>query len=63
MADEFAADRARDAGQKDAVRLWRAWRTVHEMVRDRGYELADEEVDMNFEDFKDKFESTDGTVE
>jgi DNA-directed RNA polymerase I, II, and III subunit RPABC1 len=30
--DEFGGS---DAKSKEVVRLWRAWRTVHEMVEDR----------------------------
>lgn len=30
--DEFSGN---DAKSKEAVRLWRAWKTVHEMVADR----------------------------
>lgn len=30
--DDFAGN---DAKSKEVVRLWRAWRTVHEMVADR----------------------------
>lgn len=30
--DDFAGN---DARSKEIVRLWRAWRTVHEMVADR----------------------------
>jgi DNA-directed RNA polymerase I, II, and III subunit RPABC1 len=53
----------REAGEREAARLWRAWRTVHEMVQDRGYELTDEEVKISLEDFKDKFRSDEGVVE
>jgi DNA-directed RNA polymerase I, II, and III subunit RPABC1 len=44
-----------DAGHREAQLLWRAWRTVHQMVRDRGYNMLDEEVEISFEDFKSKF--------
>ncbi|PMD23442.1 RPB5 subunit of DNA-directed RNA polymerase, partial [Hyaloscypha hepaticicola] len=40
---------------REAARLWRAWRTVHEMVQDRGYELSEEEVKISLEDFIEKF--------
>lgn len=32
MMEDFAGT---DARSKEVVRLWRAWRTVHEMVADR----------------------------
>jgi DNA-directed RNA polymerase I, II, and III subunit RPABC1 len=60
--DEEKAKKQREAGEREAAKLWRAWRTVHEMVQDRGYELSDEEVKISLEDFKYKF-SQDGAVE
>ena len=53
----------REAGEREAARLWRAWRTVHEMVQDRGYELSDEEVKITLDEFKSKFGGADGSVE
>ncbi|KAK4193570.1 RNA polymerase [Podospora australis] len=46
---------------KEVSRLWRAWRTIHEMVQDRGYELAEEEVKITFDDFRRKFTQGDGS--
>ena len=53
--DEEKLKKLREAGEREAARLWRAWRTVHEMVQDRGYELSEEEVKISLEDFIDKF--------
>jgi len=53
----------REAGEREVAKLWRAWRTVHEMVQDRGYELSDAEVKISLEEFKQKFTGSDGTVE
>ena len=53
----------REAGERETARLWRAWRTIHEMVQDRGYELSDEEVKITLDDFKNKFGAGDGSVE
>ena len=54
--------KAREQGNlEEAARLWRAWRTINEMVRDRGYELADAEVKISFDDFKNKYQDTDGS--
>jgi DNA-directed RNA polymerases I, II, and III subunit RPABC1 len=53
--DEDKAKKQREAGEREAARLWRAWRTVHEMVQDRGYELSDEEVKISLEDFKSQY--------
>lgn len=33
MADEGTG--SSEAREKEVVKLWRAWRTVHEMVQDR----------------------------
>ncbi len=38
-----------------ATRLWRAWRTAKEMVADRGFELADEEINISLDDFRSQF--------
>jgi DNA-directed RNA polymerase I, II, and III subunit RPABC1 len=61
--DEDRQNKAREAGDREAARLWRAWRTVHEMVQDRGYELAEEEVKISLEDFRSKYSGADGSVE
>ncbi len=53
--DEEKLKKLREAGEREAARLWRAWRTVHEMVQDRGYELSEEEVKISLEDFIEKF--------
>jgi DNA-directed RNA polymerases I, II, and III subunit RPABC1 len=62
-SEEDRAVKQREAGERESARLWRAWRTVHEMVQDRGYELADEEVKISFDDFKNKFTGPDGGIE
>ncbi|KAI1461424.1 RPB5 subunit of DNA-directed RNA polymerase [Annulohypoxylon moriforme] len=51
-----------DANDKVTVKTWRAWRTIHEMVQDRGYELADTEVNMSLEMFKNIYCNIDGSV-
>ena len=62
-ADEDRAIKQREAGERESAKLWRAWRTVHEMVEDRGYELTEEEVKISFEDFKSKYAGSDGNIE
>lgn len=52
----------REANLKEAVRFWRAWKTVHQMCKDRGYELTDEEVNPSLEKFKDEYLNHDGSV-
>ncbi|KAM6533545.1 DNA-directed RNA polymerases II 24 kDa polypeptide (RNA polymerase II subunit 5) [Fusarium falciforme] len=51
-----------DARSKEVVRLWRAWRTVHEMVADREYELAEEEVNISLDRFRDEYCNPDGSI-
>ncbi|KAH3898783.1 DNA-directed RNA polymerases I, II, and III subunit RPABC1 [Saccharomycodes ludwigii] len=41
--------------ERNISRLWRAYRTVKEMVRDRGYFITQEEIDLSLEDFKSKY--------
>lgn len=62
-SDEDRVKKQREAGDRETARLWRAFRTVHEMVQDRGYELADEEVNRSLEEFKMAKMGDDGTVE
>jgi DNA-directed RNA polymerase I, II, and III subunit RPABC1 len=52
----------KEAGERDNARLWRAWRTIHEMVQDRGYILAEEEVKISLEDFKNAHKDGSGMV-
>lgn len=61
--DDDRQMKQREAGERETARLWRAWRTVHEMVQDRGYELSDEEVKITLDEFKSKFSGGDGTIE
>lgn len=46
---------------RETSRLWRAWRTVHEMVQDRGYELAEDEVKISLQRFRDEYTNSDGS--
>lgn len=41
--------------ERNISRLWRAFRTVKEMVKDRGYFITQEEVELPLEDFKAKY--------
>lgn len=40
--------------ERATSRLWRSFRTVKEMVRDKGYYITDEEINMTLEEFKAK---------
>ncbi|KAM0806102.1 DNA-directed RNA polymerases I, II, and III subunit RPABC1 [Usnea florida] len=52
--DSQDAERAKVAADADRelTRLWRAWRTIHQMCQDRGYEIGEEEVKISLEDFR-----------
>lgn len=51
------------AKHRELRKLYRAWRTVHEMCQDRGYELAEDEVKISFDEFVSKFTMPDGTAD
>ncbi|KAM0284714.1 hypothetical protein ACHAQH_001869 [Verticillium albo-atrum] len=51
-----------DGQSKEMVRAWRAWRTVHEMCSDRGYELAESEIQMSLDRFRHEYLAADGSV-
>ncbi|KAI1397146.1 DNA-directed RNA polymerases II 24 kDa polypeptide [Hypoxylon fuscum] len=60
MADQEQANN--EANEKLVVKTWRAWRTVHEMVQDRGYELAESEVKISLDKFRSEYCQNDGAV-
>ncbi|KIV80330.1 hypothetical protein PV11_07838 [Exophiala sideris] len=41
--------------EKEVTRLWRTWRTVLEMLVDRGYAIATEELTISRDQFHNKF--------
>jgi DNA-directed RNA polymerase I, II, and III subunit RPABC1 len=47
---------------REIIRLWRVYKTVHEMVSDRGYLVAKSELEMSLEDFKQTY-TTAGVIE
>ncbi|KAL4402720.1 DNA-directed RNA polymerases II 24 kDa polypeptide (RNA polymerase II subunit 5) [Malassezia pachydermatis] len=47
---------------REAARLWRINRTIHELVADRGYEVSDEEINVDLDTFKAEM-STNGVVD
>lgn len=48
--------------EKETTKLWRAYRTVKELVRDRGYNVGQEESEITLEEFRSQFCTGDGTV-
>ncbi|KAL4909658.1 hypothetical protein BDW74DRAFT_42275 [Aspergillus multicolor] len=53
MDDEY--NYSADDAERETIRVWRTWRTVFEMLQDRGYEVTDEEVKIELDDFKSKY--------
>ncbi|RDW89975.1 DNA-directed RNA polymerase core subunit RPB5 [Aspergillus mulundensis] len=53
MDDEF--NYSADDAERETIRVWRTWRTVFEMLQDRGYEVTDEEVKIELDEFKSKY--------
>ncbi|KAI9883413.1 MAG: hypothetical protein M1823_004830 [Watsoniomyces obsoletus] len=47
--------RRRDENAREMVRMWRCWRVLHEMMRDRGYELTEDEVHLPFDTFVTRY--------
>ncbi|KAK9462611.1 RNA polymerase [Lipomyces oligophaga] len=43
-----------DDPETNASRLWRTYRTVKEMVRDRGFDILQEEVDITLDEFRSR---------
>ncbi|KAL7276221.1 DNA-directed RNA polymerases II 24 kDa polypeptide (RNA polymerase II subunit 5) [Rhizina undulata] len=37
---------------RECARLYQCWKTVHEMVQDRGYEISDEELNLSLDEFR-----------
>ncbi|KAF1816386.1 RPB5 subunit of DNA-directed RNA polymerase [Eremomyces bilateralis CBS 781.70] len=42
-------------GSKDLVKMWRIYKTVKELCRDRGYEVTDEEIEISLDDFRAQY--------
>lgn len=63
MNEEERETKQREAGNRETARLWRAWRTIHELVQDRGYILSEAEVKISLEDFERQYQGPDGHIE
>ncbi|KAI9754783.1 MAG: DNA-directed RNA polymerases II 24 kDa polypeptide (RNA polymerase II subunit 5) [Lichina confinis] len=59
MASIWKEQRENEEIERQVVRLWRIWRTVHEMVADRGYEVSEEEIHLPLDQFKAEYTSGD----
>ncbi|KAL5525881.1 hypothetical protein ACEPAG_7219 [Sanghuangporus baumii] len=50
-------------GPDEAARLWRVNRTIHELVRDRGFQVSDEEIEMDLASFRQAYANSVGSVD
>jgi len=48
---------------EEISRLWKVNRTIHELVRDRGFQVSDEEIHMDLDTFKNTFVTISGTLD
>ncbi|KIP11164.1 hypothetical protein PHLGIDRAFT_125055 [Phlebiopsis gigantea 11061_1 CR5-6] len=51
------------ADQDEPAKLWKVNRTIHELVKDRGFQVADDEISMDLAVFKQHYASHAGTVD
>lgn len=47
---------------KEVTKLWRVYRTTKELVKDRGYNVGQMDIDISLEDFKAQFCGPDGRI-
>ncbi|KAF7307431.1 DNA-directed RNA polymerase RPB5 subunit [Mycena indigotica] len=48
--------------QDESARLWKVNRTIHELVKDRGFQVSDDEINMDLAFFREHF-TTNGAVD
>ena len=48
---------------RDTVRLWRVYSTVHQLVSDRGYEVTQAELNLSLADFLINFAAGGSIIE
>ncbi|KAJ7604035.1 DNA-directed RNA polymerase RPB5 subunit [Roridomyces roridus] len=46
--------------QDETAKLWKVNRTIHELVKDRGFQVADEEISMDLNTFRQNFANNGG---
>ncbi|KAM5538496.1 hypothetical protein V8D89_007829 [Ganoderma adspersum] len=49
--------------QEETARLWKVNRTIHELVKDRGFQVSDDEINMDLSTFRSHYGSQTGTVD
>ncbi|RDX57514.1 RPB5 subunit of DNA-directed RNA polymerase [Polyporus arcularius HHB13444] len=49
--------------QEESARLWKVNRTIHELVKDRGFQVSDDEINMDLATFRSHYASQSGNVD
>ncbi|KAK7454446.1 DNA-directed RNA polymerases II 24 kDa polypeptide (RNA polymerase II subunit 5) [Stygiomarasmius scandens] len=47
----------------ESARLWKVNRTIHELVKDRGFQVSDEEINMDLHTFRQTYANSSGSVD
>ncbi|TFY77912.1 hypothetical protein EWM64_g6102 [Hericium alpestre] len=47
----------------DSAALWKVNRTIHELVKDRGFQVSDDEINMDLATFKSHYANNAGSVD
>ncbi|KAI0077887.1 DNA-directed RNA polymerase RPB5 subunit [Panus rudis PR-1116 ss-1] len=51
------------ADQDESAKLWKVNRTIHELVKDRGFQVSDEEINMDLATFRAHYSNSSGSVD
>ncbi|KAH8100906.1 DNA-directed RNA polymerase RPB5 subunit [Cristinia sonorae] len=49
--------------QDESAKLWRVNRTIHELVKDRGFQVSEEEINMDLATFRATYMSSGGSMD
>ncbi|RPD61149.1 RPB5 subunit of DNA-directed RNA polymerase [Lentinus tigrinus ALCF2SS1-7] len=49
--------------QEESAKLWKVNRTIHELVKDRGFQVSDDEINMDLATFRSHYASQSGNVD
>ncbi|KAG1821855.1 RNA polymerase [Suillus subaureus] len=49
--------------EDETAKLWKVNRTIHELVKDRGYQVSDEEINMDLTTFRSHYANSGGSVD
>jgi len=49
--------------EEESARLWQVNRTIHELVKDRGFQVSDEEIEMDLAQFRQLYANQMGTID